>query len=213
MQTSQKRKEEQPLDTESLMGNANAAMGGAGGSIFKARREARFNHKENKAWTITMLCFETAINIFDLYMVASAGAVVSSQNAAPDYLSYFSWMIFAAVMTGLQFAWLILSIVIASLNCAAESRGAKDLPAPELRISVWWHIILNGLWAIVLGFLANLYNNRTDPTNSAQEHAFETYMWLVILVGTVYALDFVRYICRWILDLMLICCNSKCYDF
>lgn len=209
--SAQKRRDEPPLDTESLMG-ANSAMGGNEGR-FKARREQKFNHKENKAWFITMLCFETAIQIFDLYMIGSAAAAISAQNASPDYVSYFAWMIFVAIMTGLQLAWLVLSSVIAGLNCAAVSRGDKELPTPELRISLWWHMVLFFSWAVVLGFIANLYANRVVPSNSAQERAFETYMWLVVLVGTVYCLDFVRYIGRWILDAMLICCDSKCYDF
>lgn len=189
-----------------MSGNDDPNMEGK----FRASRKISYNHKEGKCAVIAWHTIETCWQLYVLFLAASAIVEVSYANET--WLSKQTWLIFLAAATTVSFAWLTLASICAIRNANAVRHGAAELPCPELRTTVIWSTVLLGTWATALGFEAIVFINNTTANPEPQIRSWEVKMWIVIIVCLVNTLDWLRYVCRWMVDYMLICCKSPCYD-
>ena len=180
-------------------------------SGYQARRQAKFDTDKHWGAIVAWVVLELTTLLFDMYIAISA--ILELVYYKPDtYLSYQGWMIVIAARTGVAFGWALTATIIASLNAKAVSDTEGSLPCPELHIGVFWYWVMFSVWAVNLGFQANLFANRQPVNGNSQETAFITYMWLDIIAVIISGLEVLRMYSRGMLDMMLLKCKSPCYD-
>lgn len=210
MRDARPRAPDAPDDDEEQSPMMTGDDGDMGGK-FRVSRGLKYNRKQGRCAVITWHIFEAVWNAWLAYLIISGALELTYVNPAV-YLAMEGWLIVLAATAGVSFGWLILGIVCAAKNSCAYSNKASELPCPELRTTVSWSFVLFAGWAVALGLMADVFAHRTSIDTPGQQASFITKMWVVELVCAVNILDWLRYVCRWMLDYILICCKSSCFD-
>lgn len=184
---------------------------------YKDSRVLKYDYdKKGKCSKIAMHIVMACDKAFTLYILATA--IFQLTDITGTFEPLQTWLIILAIRSGLTFFWWLLAIVCGSINACAQHKYAKDsssvkeLPCPEAYTTITWWTMQLAAWVIAIGFFADFFHNVTAPETIQQDASLITKMWIIIIAVIVDGIDYFRWGSRCILDYMLMCCKSPCYD-
>lgn len=121
--------------------------------------------------------------------------------------------------------WILWFIVNAGKACANRSavhyqafirdediKSRVTLPYPPLRMSVTWTFIVMLFWAGDLGWAGDIMSMSSTTNVVVQMAWFNNLMWFTIVSSVFTSLEYTNRVSRWILDSLLWCGGSHCFD-